>query len=106
MGGNFYMKFRRIRMNTGDLFLAPFNVKDAAYSTEWKHQWTPQKGEECFLMQNIGMKNNNYSDILTALYEGIYHYDINTNNIDIRKLKTLAIADVISDSFKVGEFKK
>lgn len=100
------MKFRRIRVDIGDLFLAPFEPKNANYSEEWTHQWIPQKGEECFLMQNIGMKNNSCSDILTALYDEIYHYGINTDNIDVQKSKTLAIADIVNNSFKVGEFKK
>lgn len=100
------MKTRRIRMNTGDLFVAPFNQKDAIYSQEWNWQWEPQKGEECFLMQNIGMENYSYSGILTALFSKTYYYGIDTDNIDVSELEVIAIVDVIPASFTVGEFKK
>jgi len=100
------MKTRRIRMNTGDVFLAPFNQKDAIYSQEWNWQWEPQEGEECFLMQNIGMQDYSYSGILTALFNKVYYYGIDTDNIDVSKLEVIAIVDVIAPSFTAGEFKK
>lgn len=100
------MKTRRIKMNTGDVFLAPFDQGKAIYSQKWNWQWEPQKGDECFLMQNIGMNNRSSSLILTALFDKIYHYNIDTDNIDVSELEVIAIVDVIDPSFTVGEFKK
>lgn len=100
------MKFRRIRVDIGDLFLAPFEPKNANYSEEWTHQWIPQKGEECFLMMNIGSKRSSESLVLTAIFDVIYHYGIDTDDIKVNNLKVLAIANVIPVSFNVGSFKK
>lgn len=99
------MKFRRIRMNTGDIFLAPFDTDKAIYSDEWRLEWIPKEGEECFLMMNIGMTKGP-TTVLTALFDGIYHYGVDTDNIDVDELKVLAIINVIPPSFTVGEFKK
>lgn len=101
------MKTRRIRVNVGDLFLAPFDAKnDAVYSKEWTHQWIPQQKEECFLMMNISSKRSSDSPVLVALFDKVYHYDIDTDNIDVSILKVLAIVNVIPVSFNVGSFKK
>lgn len=98
------MKTKRIRMNTGDVFVAPFDESEATYSDSFAGLWIPKENEQCFIMQNVGMVETDL--IMTVLYDGIYSYSSELEKTDVAKLKPIAIVDVISTSMKVGSFKK
>lgn len=98
------MKTRRIRMQTGDVFVAPFNESTAKYSDEFSGLWEPKENEECFIMQNVGMVESDM--ILTVLYDGVFFYNSQLKDIDVSRLKSIAIVDVFSTSMKIGSFKK
>lgn len=98
------MKTKRVKMQTGDVFAAPFDTDHARYSQEWRGLWEPQNGEKCFISQNIGMQKN--GTILIALYDGVYSYNSDLKSFNIDKEKVLAIVEVIPNRIKIGSFEK
>lgn len=98
------MKRRKIRIKTGDVFVAPLNRVKAKYSDEWNYLWEPEISENCFIMQIIGMSRSD--EILMILYDGIYPYNSELENIDAASLNPVAIATISSWSMRVGAYKK
>lgn len=97
------MKTRRTKLQLGDVFLAPFEFRNAKYSTIWDSEWLPKSGEKCFAIQIVGKCH--YSGEIVALFDGVYAYD-DTDSLDISARKVLAIIELAPRSLAIGEFKR
>lgn len=98
------MKRRRIKLQLGDVFLAPFERRDAEYSAIWESEWFPKSGEKCFAMQIVG--KGHYSSVVVALFDGIHTYGVENSSLDVSTCKPLAIIDMLPHSLALGEFKR
>lgn len=98
------MKTRKIRLQLGDVFLAPFEFRDAEYSTVWESEWLPKQDEKCFAMQIVGKRF--YNNLIVALFDGIHIYSEASSSLDISAYKPLAIIELTPRSLTIGEFKR
>ena len=98
------MKRRRTKVHLGDVFLAPFESRDAEYSTIWESEWFPKSGEKCFAMQIVG--KSHYRSVIVALFDGVHIYGIESDSLDISTCEALAVIKILPDSLALGEFKR
>lgn len=98
------MKTRRTKVHLGDVFLAPFELKNGEYSTVWDSEWLPKTGEKCFAMQIVGKCH--YSGEIVALFDGVHAYGSDIDFLDISTCKVLAIIELVPHSLTIGEFKR